>query len=44
MGEKAANGQVIDALPVARAEVGGEVLQVAAVGFNGVRRSIALAQ
>ena len=42
--KESADGDVINLLPAARPGVGGEPSQVTAVGFDGVRRGIALAQ
>src|SRR5579859_5297182 len=44
MREEAANGDVVDVAPLSRPNVRSEVGQVAGVGFNRVRRGIALAQ
>ena len=44
MRKKSANGDVVDLLPAARARVGGEFSEIAAVGLDRVRRGIALAQ
>ena len=41
---EAANGNVIDRLEVATANIGGEGVEVAGVGFYGMSRRVALAQ
>jgi hypothetical protein len=44
MGEKTADGDVVDALPVALANVSREGIEVAGVGLDSVRRGVALAE
>src|SRR5580700_7866669 len=44
MREKTADGEVVDGLPIAFAEIGGKAVEVSGVGLDGVRGGIAPAQ
>ena len=44
MRQEAPNRNVIDLTPFSRADVSSKIFQIAGIGLNGVRRSVALAE